>query len=357
MTYYVSPNLFFLLKREGLLVWDYKNHTQYLLEEKYFSVLYDISQGVLIQKDSLSILKELKEAELILTDPNSEVEEWGWDVISRIFHIGTQNVYTESPITDEQTLSENYLNKCELLSKKTPQLFSEKEGPLINLSAPNLEILDQVSLLMALKRRKTCRHFFGQPIALEDLSTLLFASFGLIHGNTWSEYEDIALKVIGMRKSAPASGGLHAEEAYVAAYQVTGLKPGIYHYRPQDHKLILIHSGDFEEKIISTNYNQFYSRGLACGVYLTSRFDKIWWKYKHSKAYKVTLLDLGHASQSFLLTATALNLQTWLTAAFEEKEVCNLLQLEGLQESPFLFLGVGYGTGQAIPNEMQLINE
>ena len=164
MTYYISPNLFFLLEKEGLLVWDYKNHTQYLLEKKYFSVLCDISQGVSIQDSSLPILKELEEAQLISTNHNSEAEEWGWDAISRIFHIGTQNVYSESPITDEQTLSQNYLNECERLSKETPQLFSEKEGPLINLPAPNLEVLDQASLLMALKRRKTCRHFFGRPI-------------------------------------------------------------------------------------------------------------------------------------------------------------------------------------------------
>jgi SagB-type dehydrogenase family enzyme len=112
--------------------------------------------------------------------------------------------------------------------------------------------------------------------------------------------------------------------------------------------------GDFEEKIISANYKQFYSRGLACGFYLTSRLDKLWWKYKHSKSFKVALLDLGHASQTFLLTATALGLQTWITAAFEEKRINDILQLENIKESPFLFLGAGYGTGQTIPDEMQL---
>lgn len=356
MTYYISPNLFFLLESEGLLVWDYENHSQYLLEKKYFSVLCDISQGLPVQNDSLSILKELEEAKLVSSTPSEQVEGWGWDMISRIFHIGTQNVYSASQATDEKTLSQNYLNESELRSKDVPPLFSEKQGPLIDLPAPNLEMLDQVSLLSTFKKRKTCRHFSGEAIALENLSTLLFASFGLIHGDSWSESKNASLKIIGMRKSAPASGGMHAEELYVVVYRVNGLNPGIYHYRPQDHKLTLIQSGNFEEKIISINYKQFYSRGLACGVYLTSRFDKLWWKYKHSKSYKIALLDLGHASQNFLLSATALNLQTWLTGAFEEREVCDLLQLEGIQENPFLFLGVGHGTGQAIPDEMQLLN-
>lgn len=356
MNYFLNPYLFFLLEKEGVLVWDFKNHSQFLLEEKHFSVLRDLSQNLPIQDNSLSILQELEEAQLISTTPNAETEEWGWDMLSKIFHMGTQNIYASSGETDEKILARNYLNECERLSESTPPLFYERQGSIIDLPSPTLEALDQVSLLTTLKNRKTCRNFSGQSMTLEDLSTLLFASFGLIHGDSWSESSCNSLKIIGMRKSSPASGGLHAEETYVAAYRVSDLAPGIYHYRPQDHKLTLISLGNFEEKIIATNYKQFYSRGLSCGFYLTSRLDKIWWKYKHSRALKPTLLDLGHVSQTFLLTATALNLQTWITAAFEEKEVDELLQLPSIKESPFVFLGVGYGTGQAIPDEMQLLN-
>lgn len=355
MHYFLNPHLFFLLEKEGVLVWDYKNHTQYLLEEKHFSVLRDLAQHIPIHNNSLPILQELEEAQLISTTLNATMEEWGWDILSKIFHMGTQDIFASTDETNEKILAQNYLTECEQLSEKTPSLFSERQGQTIDLPAPALESLDYVSLLTVLKNRKTSRYFSGEPMTLEDLSTLLFASVGLIHGDTWSESTCSNLKIIGIRKSTPASGGLHAEETYVAAYHVTDLAPGIYHYRPQDHKLTLLSPGNFEEKIISINYKQFYSRGLSCGFYLTSRLDKLWWKYKHSRAFKPALLDLGHVSQTFLLTATALNLQTWLTAAFKEKEVHNLLQLQGIQESPFLFLGVGHGTGQTIPNEMQLL--
>lgn len=355
MNYFLSPYLFFFLEKEGALVWDFKNHAQYLLEEKYFSVLRDLSHNLPTPDNSSEILKELEEAHLISTAPYDD-EEWGWDMLSKIFHMGTQNVYVASEETEEQKLAQDYIKKCEQLSETTPPLFSERDGLIIDLPSPALESLEQVSLLTTLKNRKTCRNFSGECITLQDLSTLLFASFGLIHGDSWSEPNDKNLKIIGMRKSSPASGGLHAEEIYIAAYRVSDLSPGIYHYRPQDHKLTMMSEGNFEEEIISINYKQFYSRGLSCGFYVTSRLDKIWWKYKHSRALKPTLLDLGHVSQTFLLTATALNLQTWITGAFEEKKVNHLLQLHHIKESPFLFLGVGYGTGQAIPDEMQLKN-
>lgn len=354
MSYFLNPYLFFLLEEDGVLAWDYKNHSQHLLEKKHFSALLKVSQNLPVQNELLPTLQELKEAQLISTTPYEKVQNWGWDALSKIFHIGTQNVYAPSDITDEETLSKNYLDECEKLSGSTPPLFSERQGLLVDLPSPDLESLDHVSLLTTFKNRKTCRHFSGKPMTLKNLSTLLFASFGLIHGDSWPEVTRNNLKIIGMRKSAPASGGLHAEEAYIAAYRVADLAPGIYHYRPQDHKLTLMQLGDFEEKIISANYKQFYSRGLACGFYLTSRLDKLWWKYKHSKSFKVALLDLGHASQTFLLTATALGLQTWITAAFEEKRINDILQLENIKESPFLFLGAGYGTGQTIPDEMQL---
>lgn len=355
MHYFLSPYLFFLLEKEGVLVWDFKNHSQYILEEKHFSLLRDLAQHFPIQNESFPILQELENARLVSTTPY-EADDWGWDILSKIFHMGTQDVYMPSGTTDEKILARNYLNECAQISENTPALFSEKNGLIIDLPPPSLESLDQVSLLTILKNRKTCRNFSKKYMALQDLSTLLFASFGLIHGDSWSEPNCDNLKIIGIRKSSPASGGLHSEEIYVAVYRVSDLASGIYHYRPQDHKLTLISLGDFEEEIISINYKQFYSRGLCCGFYLTSRLDKIWWKYKHSRALKPTLLDLGHVSQTFLLTVTALNLQTWITAAFEEKKVNELLKLSGIKESPFLFLGIGYGSGQSIPNEMQLQN-
>lgn len=344
---YLNPTLFFLIEDGQVLAWDYKKHDQYLLTEEYFSELLYISCSGTSQKKD--ILKDLKNTQLVSTTHPDE-KKWGWDILSKIFHIGTQNVHIAQSFLNVEEIAKQHLEESARLDQNEPPLFLEKPGKLINLPLPKTELFEQISLLSALKNRKTCRSFNGEQITIQDLSLILYTGFGLIHGNEWNEFEESGMRTVGYRKASPASGALHAEEVYIFVYRVKGLEKGIYHYRPQDHKLTQLAVGDYEAKIIEANYNQFYSNGLACGFYLTCRLDKLWWKYKHSRSLKVALLDLGHASQTFLLSATALNLKTWITAAFQDNIVNELIQVDGTIESTFLFLGVGHGTNQAIPD-------
>lgn len=122
------------------------------------------------------------------------------------------------------------------------------------------------------------------------------------------------------------------------AYQVEGLPPGLYYYRPQDHKLNQLALGEFEDKVIGFNQKQFYSKGLAFGIYITARLEKYWWKYTHSRTYRIMLLDIGHVSQTALLAATALGLNTWITGAFDDANVETFLNVDGYTESVMLFI-------------------
>ncbi|MDX1901077.1 MAG: SagB/ThcOx family dehydrogenase [Gammaproteobacteria bacterium] len=344
---YINQHLFFLLEEGQVLVWNYLKHEQFLLNSAYFTELLHISETGTFNDSS--IMEELRNAELITETP-PEKTPWGWDIISKIFHKGTQDIYATNGATSPEEVAQRYLDEStKLAATQPPPLFLEKPGKRIILPTPDTRQLDKVSLISALKNRKTSRNFDGRPITLEELSTMLYTSFGLIHGLEWEELTALNYKTIGYRKASPASGALHAEEAYIIAYQVTGLEQGIYHYRPQDHQLTLLSKGNYEAEIIQANYHQHHSKGLACGIYLTCRCDKLWWKYKHSRSLKAALLDIGHASQTFLLTATALQLKTWITAAFQDSIVSQLLQVDGTIESAFLFIGAGHGTNQPLP--------
>lgn len=328
------------------MVWDYQSHNQYLLSLDYFTELLSISSNQSSQKAEL--LNEFLQAHLVTTEPPAKTN-WGWDPLSKIYHVGCQNIYQDEKSTDKQELADAYLEFCEEIDQAPVNLFTSRPGQVIELPAPDLTVLKQPSFFDVLKQRKTSRSFDAMPVTLGQLSCILYASFGLIHGE-WEELAENGLKVMGMRKASPASGGLHSEEAYLIAYRVEGLEPGLYHYRPQDHKLSLLRLGQFEQEIIEYNMQQSYSNGMAFGIYISSRFDKIWWKYKHSKAYKITMLDIGHVSQTFLLSATALGLNTWLTGAFKEDKIHEFLSIDGINESVVLFVGAGYGSGQAVPD-------
>ena len=108
------------------------------------------------------------------------------------------------------------------------------------------------------------------------MSDVLYASFGLVHRDF--DLRNKNIDIVGLRKASPASGGLHAEEAYIVAYNIEGLKSGLYYYRPQDHKLNLIKSGLFSEEVKKFNRNQPFGDNLAFGVYVTARLDKYCWE-------------------------------------------------------------------------------
>ena len=150
------------------------------------------------------------------------------------------------------------------------------------------------------------------------------------------------------RKSSPSAGGVHASEAYVLAMNVTGIPKGIYHYRSHQHILSCV-SSDLEVSHLGRLLaGQEFAEDLSLGIFITSRFDKLWDKYHHSRAYRVALLDIGHLSQTFQLCATAIGLECWLTGLFLDTEVNQLLHIDNTSEQAMFFVGAGKGKRQML---------
>ena len=248
-TYYLSDNIFFLVEQGKIIVWNYKSHEQYELEEEYFNELLHVSKHQ--QFNNKEIFTQLLESGLITNSPDSAAP-WGWDILSKIFHIGTSDACASLDEVSRNNFASTYIEQCRNLTSNEYKPFSDKTGKLITLPKPDLALLKTISFYDAVSRRKTCRNFQPQTISLELLSTILFMSFGLIHGE-WDELSQQGLEITGIRKAAPSAGGVHAEEIYVTCFRVNGQEQGLYHYRPQDHKLTLLTAGDFEEKIIAMN--------------------------------------------------------------------------------------------------------
>ncbi len=338
---YVNPDLLIQIEDGRYLLWDYRNHHQFLVDQRYIDRLIQWSKNQTL--DPTEMDQELLDAKLLTSEVPGPNREWGWDLLSHVFHFGTQDV----PITrlknpDALSWIDEYLDYCEEIKNEQPELLVSRPGPQIVLPEPDLQRLCETTFLEVLQKRKTSRVFYGEPVTLTDLATLLFVTFGLFHGE-WEDLKTANLRVTGYRKTSPSGGGLHPEEAYVVALHVEDLPIGLYHYNIVHHHLTLLRPEITEEQIINLLYHQYFAKGIAFGVFLTARFDKAWWKYKHSRAYRNVLYDIGHVSQTFQLTATALNLQTWLTGAFHDSAVNEFLKVDGQKESVLFFVGAGLG--------------
>jgi SagB-type dehydrogenase family enzyme len=161
--------------------------------------------------------------------------------------------------------------------------------------------------------------------------------------------EERGLAQLGYRRTSPSGGALHPVEVALFVNNVQGIGPGIYFYDSLNHSLIRTHDAPPDDTIQKALDGQFFAKGCAVGMVLIGHFNKVWTKYPHSRSYKDIYLDAGHVSQTCLLSATALNLQTWVTAWFRDRELSSLLDISGMETAPLFFIGLGHGSGQAVP--------
>ena len=73
-------------------------------------------------------------------------------------------------------------------------------------------------------RRSSIRNFTSEPVSIEDLSTILWAAYGV--------------RDDGLRTVIPING-THATTIYVI------LQDAVYQYRPENHSLVIFKQGDY----------------------------------------------------------------------------------------------------------------
>lgn len=336
----LNPNMFFLLKNGKIIVWDYLNHNQYELDDDTFKKLKQTSAGNIEELD----LKELQEAQLVTDNPYTF--EWGWDELSKIYHIGCKDIGTDEVLSPDQFV-ENLKEKDSKYQTKEEPCLNIK-GTRIDLPQPFAKKLPQMDLWELMKQRMTSRRFNGKEIPLEIMVDILYTGFGRTH-DSWKELKEEGIATRGVyRKAHPSGGGLHPLECYVIVESVAGLQKGIYHYNWYDHYLTRL-DNDLEKELDYYFYDQFYCKGIGFGVVICSCYEKVWDKYSHSRGCEDVKLDVGHCSQSMLLMATLHEVLTWETAWFRDSGLSRLLGIKQESISPSFFIGIGYGEKNSLP--------
>ncbi|MFP3675960.1 SagB family peptide dehydrogenase [Pseudomonas sp. SIMBA_041] len=349
----INPYLFILPRTPDQIVWDYKNHKQYELNLDYSTRLAELTNNPNKFNHNNSIDTQLLEAGILTTSPPTLIE-WGWDELSKIFHIGTKNIPCQHTPQDIHEWSREYLNHCsEVLATPPPDTRLAERLADEKISLPKPGCLPQSTLANTLIDRKTCRTFTGEPLSLEAVSTLLYLSLGYLREREDDVDESIA-EGLGARRTSPSGGGLNACEGFLLVQNVSGLKPGLYAYHPSEHALSFVNPlpGRPLGQLLC---GQHFINNLPVGLFITSRFDKLWWKYEHSRAYRMAYVEAGHISQTFQLVATSLGFNTWLTGALTDDQVETLLGLNDSAEQPLFFVGCGNSDGDVLCKELKTL--
>ncbi|QXI28237.1 SagB family peptide dehydrogenase [Pseudomonas vanderleydeniana] len=352
---HINPDLFILIKPPALVIWNYKSHEQYSVDRYHADRLIE-----LVEKPSRFDPTHPVDSTFVTTGILSENpftrDHWGWDDLSRIFHMGTRDLPMANSPASCTEWARNYLAHCrEVMRHPQPPPHRHATAlhqDLIQLPTPLPEHCEANNneFTTVLLHRKTCRKFLNWHVSLEQLSTILYLSLGYLREREL-DIDPCIPQAFRSRRSSPSGGGLNCSEGYVYIRNVDGIGPGFYYYHPDKHALTLTRGPGIS--LATLVQGQHFIENLPFGVFITCRFDKMWWKYPHSQGYRVALLEAGHVSQTFQLAATALGLGTWVTAALTEQKIEQALHLEGLSEQPLLFVGAGYSHGETICDELR----
>ncbi len=179
------------------------------------------------------------------------------------------------------------------------------DGEPVPLPRPDLAAVSRrdPTLTRVMEDRRSVReHDDDAPLSTEQLSELLYRVFR-VRGTR--VVENVELR----DRPVPAGGSLHELEVYPVVHRVAGLTAGLYHYNPDEHRLVLLaHAGAGTERLLA----QAAGAGAMTAtpqvlLVFTARVDRLAWKYR-GLSYSLVLKHVGVAQQALYLVATAMGL-------------------------------------------------
>jgi len=189
----------------------------------------------------------------------------------------------------------------------------------------------QVDLTSAIRQRRSHRRFRQEPLSLEELSFLLWATQGI------RERLDAATAL----RTVPSAGARHALETYLCVLNITGLSPGFYRYLPLEHQLLFefteAHAG---RRIAEASLGQSFV-GQAAVVFIWTAIPyRSEWCYSLA-AHKTIALDAGHVCQNLYLACQAIGAGTCAVGAYHQELLDRLLRVDGIEEFAIYLAPVG----------------
>ncbi len=185
---------------------------------------------------------------------------------------------------------------------------------VIKLMEPSFD--EGLTLMQALKERRSSSGFTEKEIPLQDLSNIIWAALGVNRPDG--------------RRTAPT--GPNRQEIELYAF----FKTGVYWYNYKDNTLELVKNGD---------YRSITGRRDAAEAYLDLLFiadtDKTGPGQKPGDANTVSYVNVGYVSQNVYLACANAGIGSRARGGWDQKKVVETL---GLKDSMVVVLGqtVGY---------------
>jgi SagB-type dehydrogenase family enzyme len=188
-----------------------------------------------------------------------------------------------------------------------------KAGKVIQLPEPARD--GGISVEAALAKRESVRHFISAPLALSQISQVLWAAQGITR--EWGG------------RTAPSAGALYPLELYLA------LRDGFFHYVPRSHQLVHISDHDLIDDLASAALGQQCIKESSAVVVIAAVYERVEKKYGR-RGERYVKIEAGHAAQNILLQAVSQGIGAVPVGAFYDQDVRKILSLPADHEPLYL---------------------
>jgi SagB-type dehydrogenase family enzyme len=210
---------------------------------------------------------------------------------------------------------------------RPPVYKSYPDAPTVSLPKPSLPEIE--SLWEILKKRRSRRRYTPEPLSPEELSTLLWATQGISLYAPQYQF-----------RTAPSAGALYPVETYLSIHNVRDVEKGIYHFNVLDFAMEQINPGDYGDILARAALDQaMVAKGAVLFIW-TAIVLRAMWKYR-DRSIRYICMDAGHIAQNLQLATTALGLGCCPIGAFYDREVNEVIQVDGEEETTIYLAAVG----------------
>ena len=219
---------------------------------------------------------------------------------------------------------EDYHTDQELKKKQPPLVKAAMSDVIIDLPSDFAGIEVETDFLKIINSRSSHRVYTQGKITLKQLSYLLWCMQGV---------KEIRGKSYATLRTVPCGGARHPFETYMALKDVEGLKDGLYHYLPMEHKIEFLKEVEDLKGFIGTSLmGQLWACKANVVFYFSIVFYRSEWRYG-VHAHRGLMTDAGHITENLYLASTALGLGGCAIGAVDGKYCDEVFGLDGVEES------------------------
>lgn len=251
-----------------------------------------------------------------------------------VFHENSKN--SRAALATSSLSTESLLLQMQSFHESLP--YPER----LRVPLPEQRLSLDTSLDRAILARHSTRQFVPRTLTFAEISTILHYAYGMTRDNGYGPYPPCT-------RAVPSAGALYPLEVYFRSSHVEGLAPGIYHYNPKENALDAL--GASEQSLAASTIYPDFVESAAVTLFITAVFERTTWKYG-DRGYRYALFEAGHVAQNAALVAAALGLGCFSLGGFIDREIDDLLGLDGVTHSTLCMLCLGGhapGVAEAAP--------